>query len=91
MEILCIIRKMRPVLVMPIMAKDLDKEKCSSKFLAHINVDVNPETLVYVKCDALGNINYRPRAKGRTEYRLYDVNKHEKLEHVVKLVNNEKI
>ena len=82
---------MYPVFVTPIMAKDLDKEKCSSKFLTHIGVDVNPETLVYVKCDALGNINYRLRAKGRTEYRIYDVSKHEKKEHVVKLINNEKI
>ena len=86
MEILSIIRKMRPILVMPIMVKDLDKEKCSNKFLSHIGVDVNAETVVYVKCDALGNINYRPRAEGRTEYRLYDVSKHEKTEHVVKLV-----
>jgi hypothetical protein len=77
---------MRPILVMPIMAKDLDKEKCSNKFLAHLGVDIDPETLIYVKCDALGNINYRMKAKGRTEYRLYDVNKHEITEHIVKLV-----
>lgn len=77
---------MHPVLVMPIMAKDLDREKCSSKFLKHIGVDVNPETLVYVKCNALGDICYRPRAKGRVEYRIYDVSKHEKTDHVVKTV-----
>ena len=77
---------MRPILVMPIKVKDLDKEKCSSKFLAHLGVDVDPETTVYVKCDALGNINYRPKAKGRTEYRLYEPSKHEITDHQVKLV-----
>ena len=77
---------MRPVLVTPIMVKDLDNEKCSNKFLTHLGVDVHPETMVYVKCDALGNINYRPRAKGRTEYRLYEPSKHEICDHQVKLV-----
>ena len=86
MEILCVIRKKRPTLVMPIMAKDLDKDMCSSKFLAHIGADVNPETLVYVKCNALGDIVFRPRAKGRREYRIYDVSKHEIAQHGVKVV-----
>jgi len=72
MEIISVIRKNYPILVMSIKYKDLDKTKCSAKFLSHRNFD--DDTLVYVKCNINGNIDYRGK---RGEYRIYEVGKHE--------------
>jgi hypothetical protein len=73
MEILTIIRKNHPVLVTPIKYKDLDKSKCSSKFLSHIELEDSSDALIYVKCDADGNIEYRGK---NNEYRIIVADKH---------------
>ncbi len=70
MEVLIIERKKRPCYVLKLKVKDLDKTKCSFKFLSH-NFDNDMD--VYVKCDAIGNIEHRGN---KQEYGLLDVNKH---------------
>lgn len=72
MEIITIIRKNYPILVTPIKFKDLDKTKCSNKFLSHR--EFTDDTVVYVKCDANGNFDLRGKHK---EYRIYEPGKHE--------------
>ncbi len=71
MEILTIIRKDYPTTVLKMKVGDLDKSKCSNKFLSN---GIDESTEVYVKCDSKGNIQYRGKNQ---EYRLYDVNKHD--------------
>ena len=62
MEILTITRKNHPVLVISIKYRDLDKSKCSSKFLSHTELEETPDALIYVKCDVNGNIDYRGKS-----------------------------
>ena len=71
-KVLTVSRKKYNITVLKMKIKELDKEKCSHKFLSN-NFDGNEE--VYVKCDELGNIEYREKNGG--EYRLYAVHKHE--------------
>ncbi len=50
---------------------DLDKTKCSTKFLEN---NIDDETFVYVKCDKDGNLEYRGK---KEEYRIYPTSKFE--------------
>lgn len=59
-----IIRKKRVINVVEVRVGDLDKNKCSEKFLSH-NLDDN--TMVYVKCNAFGEFDLRGNKK---EYRI---------------------
>ncbi len=85
MLILSIIRKKYPVFVTPINVVDLNREMCSNKFLSHIDKEEHDIKVVYVKCDAQGNLDLRDKSKGRKEYRIYDVNKHEIQEHQIQI------
>lgn len=78
MEIYKIIRKAYPKWVRRVKATDLDLNLCSSKFRNHLENHPHPEE-VFVKCNEDGSFDLRPRKKGRQEYRLYDVMKHEEI------------
>ncbi len=86
MIILSIIRKKYTVLVTPINVVDINRDMCSTKFLSHIDKEDHNIKVVYVKCDAQGNLDLRNKSKGRKEYRIYDVNKHEVQEHEIKII-----
>lgn len=75
--------------VTPVKAGDLDRTMCSAKFLTHI--ELFPDRLVYVKCDKQGNLDLRTRSGDKKEYRLFDVSKHEKAEHVLTLKANQSL
>ena len=64
MVIYNIIRKGRPLHVRKIMAGDLDKSKCSAKFLSH---KLNDNTIVNVKCLEDGSFDLRGK---KEEYRI---------------------
>lgn len=67
--VLTIIRKARPMSVVKMKVKDLDKSKCSFMFLSH-QFDENSE--VYVKCDEQGNLSLHGN-----RYTLLSIDKHE--------------
>lgn len=64
METLEIVRKKHKVLVTPMRVGDLDKSKCSAKFLSHNFPD---DYVVYVKCYADGTPDLRGN---NNEYRI---------------------
>lgn len=59
-----IIRKSRPLFVQQILVKDLDKTKCSAKFLSH---NLPDDTIVNVKCLQDGTLDLRGK---KEEYRI---------------------
>lgn len=59
-----IIRKKREILVKQILVKDLDKNKCSKKFLLH---NLSDDTIVNVKCFEDGTLDLRGY---KEEYRI---------------------
>lgn len=59
-----IIRKNMPIFVKQIKVGELDKTKCSSKFLSH-NLDDN--MIVNIKCHENGSMDYRGK---KEEYRI---------------------
>ena len=64
MEITTVVRKRWPKLVMRMLVRELDKSKCSTKFLSH---NFDDEMVVYVKCFEDGTIDLRGNTK---EYRI---------------------
>jgi hypothetical protein len=64
MKIIEIVRKGKNMFVIPMPVSDLDKTKCSSKFLSH---NLPPDTFVNVKCYEDGTLDLRGN-KG--EYRI---------------------
>lgn len=64
MEIKEIIRKGRPLFVKVMKVGELDKSKCSHKFLSH---NFNDDVLVNVKCYPDGTIDLRGK---KEEYRI---------------------
>lgn len=64
MEIIEIVRKGRPLFVMQLTVRDLDKSKCSHKFLQHNFPD---DMQVYVKCHHDGILDLRGK---KEEYRI---------------------
>ena len=72
-----ILRKNYPKTVKKMRVKDLDPSKLSKKFRENI---ISPNTYVYVKCDDMGNIEYRGKNK---EYRTYNIN-HKLLHKIIK-------
>jgi len=64
MEIKEIIRKNRPLFVRVMKVSELDKTKCSHKFLSH---NFNDDLLVNVKCLPDGTIDFRGK---KEEYRI---------------------
>ena len=64
MEITTVVRKRWPKLVMRMLVRELDKSKCSTKFLSH---NFDDEMVVYVKCFEDGTIDLRGKKK---EYRI---------------------
>lgn len=56
MEIMTIIRKRYPKTVLKMKVSELDKTKCSQKFLSH---NFEDDFCVYVRCDSFGNIIFR--------------------------------
>lgn len=95
MEIIPIIRYNYLIFVTPIKFADLDREKCSKKFLAHAEIVNKPDFVVYVKCSAKGELDYRFRGEAdgekKWEYRIYDISKHEKVDHVLTLRDSQSI
>lgn len=63
-NIIIIKRKGRDIFVIPTKVGDLDKSKCSSKFLKH-NFDKNK--IVNIKCDKDGKLDLRGKSK---QYRI---------------------
>lgn len=59
-NILTVVRKTRPCPVLKVKVKDLDPKRCSFKFK---QLELDPETEVYIKCDEEGNIIYRSGSK----------------------------
>ncbi|MCK9417603.1 hypothetical protein M0Q97_13255 [Candidatus Dojkabacteria bacterium] len=55
-----IIRKEMPLFVLKMKVGDLDKSKCSTKFLSHNLAD---DVIVNVKCYEDGQIDFRERKK----------------------------
>lgn len=64
MKIKKIIRKGRPLFVKEMKVGELDKSKCSHKFLSH---KFNDDMLVNVKCYSDGTIDLRGK---KEEYRI---------------------
>jgi len=64
MKIIEIIRKGKPLFVRQIMVSELDKSKCSNKFLSH---NLSDDTIVNVKCDINGVLDLRGK---KEEYRI---------------------
>ena len=75
MEFIMMTHKNYPVAVLPMKASELDKTKCSAKFLAFMERRNQEDLLVYVKCDADGNFDYRKKSGNKLEYRIYQPNK----------------
>ena len=67
MEIITIKRKGKDLRVTPVQVKDLDKTKCSPKFLKHIGDDLTEDSMVYVKCLSSGELDLTTKKK---EYRI---------------------
>jgi hypothetical protein len=59
-----IIRKGKPIFVRLITVHELDKNKCSSKFLEH---NLSDDTMVYVKSHRDGSFHFRGK---KEEYRI---------------------
>lgn len=78
MEIYKIIRKKYPRWVKRVKTVDIDLELCSPKFRNYLENHPHPEE-TFIKCDENGVIDFRPRKKGRKEYRIYDIMKHEEI------------
>lgn len=70
-EIKTILRKNYPITVLKMKVGELDKTKCSNRFL-ELNIDDSES--VYVKCNDGCEIEYRGR---KQEYRLYSINEKE--------------
>ena len=66
MDVLTIDRKNYNINVLLMKVKDLDRTKCSYKFLSN---DIDMESEVYIKCDNKGEIEYRGKRK---QYRIYE-------------------
>ena len=66
-DVIVIRRKGHDVYVTPMKVKNLDKSKCSNKFLQKLGVTISEEDTVYVKCFIDGNIDFRGK---REEYRI---------------------
>ena len=64
MNIIEIIRKSRPIFVKQVKVSDLDKSKCSHKFLTH---NLTVDTIVNVKCYQDGTLDLRGK---KEEYRI---------------------
>lgn len=64
MEIVKIVRKGRPLFVRKMMVSELDKTKCSARFLSH---ELNDDVLVNVKCHEDGTFDLRGK---KEEYRI---------------------
>lgn len=64
MEIIKILRRGMPLLVRHIRVGDLDKTKCSPKFLSH---NFNDDVIVNVKCYEDGTLDLRGK---KEEYRI---------------------
>lgn len=64
MDIIEIIRKNHPLFVRPMRVGDLEKNKCSPKFLTH---DFPDDFVVNVKCHQSGELDLRGK---REEYRI---------------------
>lgn len=64
MSILKISRKGKPIFVKQITLGELDKSKCSDRFLQH---NLPDETIINVKCDEYGNLDLRGK---KEEYRI---------------------
>jgi len=64
MEIIKVLRKRMPVLVKQVRVGDLDKAKCSTRFLSH---NFNDDMIVNVKCHEDGTFEFRGK---RQEYRI---------------------
>ena len=94
MEIIPIIRYNYLIFVTPVKFADLDKEKCSKKFLAHAEIVNKPDFVVHVKCNAKGELDYRFRGEKngekKWEYRIYDISKHERDFHSLELRDSNK-
>jgi hypothetical protein len=64
MEIIKILRKNRPLFVRLMKVGELDKSKCSTKFLSH---NFNDDTIINVKCYEDGTLDLRDK---KEEYRI---------------------
>lgn len=65
MEIVTIIRKNYPKLTKVIRVGDLDKSKCSTKFLSH---NLSDDVLVNVKCHEDGSLDLRGKKMSISNY-----------------------
>ncbi len=74
MKVIPLKHKNFDIFVLGIPFKDVNLDMCSSKFKTHI-ANYGPDDLIYVKCDAEGNIDYRHKAGGVTEYRVHMLSK----------------
>ena len=63
-NVITILRKNHPCFVIPKLVSDLDKSKCSHKFLEN---NLPNDTTVYVKCDVNGELDLRGK---KEEYRI---------------------
>ena len=70
-KVLTINRRNYPITVLEMKVKDLDKTKCTDKFISH---GLDGDLTIYVKCDKDGIIQYRGK---KQEYRLFNPSKHE--------------
>lgn len=77
MEIFVIIRKNYPKYVRKFTVSELDLTKCSAKFIKHVESHLKPDSPVFVKCNSVGEIDYRLKSNDKQEYRIYDLTKHE--------------
>lgn len=68
MEVYKIVHKNWSTHVLKFRVGDLDKSRCSKKFL---DLYLDDDVEVYVKCDDKGNVDYRGK---NGEYRLIRVN-----------------
>ena len=73
-----IIRKEYPIWVRKFKIEELDPNLCSPKFRNYIE-NYTPPSETFVKCNEDGSLNMRLRKKGRKEYRIYDIMKHENI------------
>jgi len=78
MKLLKIIRKEYPIWVTKIKTEELDLDLCSPKFRNFLENSPHPNE-TFVKCNEDGSFNLRLRKKGRKEYRIYDIIKHENI------------
>lgn len=64
MEIIRILRKTKPIWVKVVKVGELDKNKCSAKFLSH---NLSDDMCVNLKCDENGTLDLRGN---KQEYRI---------------------